>query len=179
MPVDSQASPNDEDRDGVRGEWGYACGGDDSGDIGAIIPSALRDDDRRRPGIKPNSSRGSRERDLCIVGVKDVVAERAGEFMVSRVPSLRFNTNAPGEAKKSAGILTGRRERIVVGAQAEEKEQRREPDADPKESRHVTEGGRLQHGPAAICLVRQLARLVRDMCEVEEPHKMVDDDQKA
>jgi hypothetical protein len=28
-------------------------------------------------------------------------------------------------------------------------------------------------------LVRHLTRLVRDMCEMEEPHKMVDDDQKA
>jgi hypothetical protein len=64
--VDSQASPNDDDRDGVRGERGYVCEGDSGtiGDIGAMIPSALRDDDRRRPGIKPNSNRGSKERDF-------------------------------------------------------------------------------------------------------------------
>jgi hypothetical protein len=79
------------------------------------------------------------------------------------------------------GILTGCGERIVVGAQAEEKEQRCEPDADPKEGRHITEGGRFHHGPAAICLVRlrHLTRPVRDMCEMEEPHEMVDDDQNA
>lgn len=82
--------------------------------------------------------------------------------------------NAPGA--ESTGILTGCRERIVVGAQAEEKEQRCEPDADPKEGRHITEGGRFHHGPAAICPVRHLTRLVGDMCEMEEPHKMVDDD---
>jgi hypothetical protein len=141
-----------------------------------MIPSALRDDDRRRPGMKPNSNRGSNERDFCIVG-ENVIATREGEFVVSRVPkcvSIRTHRGA-----KSAGILTGRRKRIVVRAQAEEKEQRCEPDADPKESRHVTEGGRFHHGSAAICLVRYLTRLVRDMCEVEEPHKMVDDDQKA
>ena len=84
--VDSQASPNDDDRDGVSGERGYAGDGGTSGDIGAMIPSAFRDDDRRRPGIKPNSNRGSRERDFCIVGEKDLGAME-GEFMVSRVPS--------------------------------------------------------------------------------------------
>jgi hypothetical protein len=94
--VDSQASPNDEDRDGVRGEWLYACGGV-SGDIGAMIPSALRDDDRRRPGIKPNSNRGSKERDLCIVGEKDVAA-REGELMLSRVPTcVLIRTHHGGE----------------------------------------------------------------------------------
>jgi hypothetical protein len=174
--VDSPISPNDDDRDGVRGEWGCACEGDRGtiGDIGAMIPSALRDDDRRRPGIKPNSNRGSKERDRCTAGGRDV-AEMNGELIVSRVPSCVFSTNAPGE-KVLTGILTGCRERIVVGAQAEEKEQRCEPDADPKEGRHITEGGRFHHGPAAICLVRHLTHLVRDMCEMEEPHKMVDDD---
>lgn len=99
--VYSPTSPNDDDRDGVRGEWGWcACEGDSgtSGDIGAMIPSALRDDDRRRPGIKPNSKRGSKERDLCIVGGKDV-AEMEGELIVSRMPSCVFNTNAPGGEK--------------------------------------------------------------------------------
>lgn len=175
--VDSQASPNDDDRDGVRGEWGYACAGETTGDIGAMIPpSALRDDDRRRPGIKPNSNRGSKERDFCIVGEK-VVAAREGEFVVSRVP--RCVSIRTDRGRKSTRILTGCRKRIVVGAQAEEKEQRCEPDADPKESRHITEGRCFHHGPAAICLVRHLTRLVRDMCEMEEPHKMVDDDQNA
>jgi hypothetical protein len=86
--VYSQASPNDDDRDEVRGERGYACEGDSGtiGDIGAMIPSALRDVDRRRPGMKPNSNRGSKERDLCIAGGKGV-AGMEGEFMVSRVPS--------------------------------------------------------------------------------------------
>ena len=87
--VDSPTSPNDDDRDGVRGEWGCACEGDSgtSGDIGARIPSALRDDDRRRPGIKPNSNRGSKERVLCIVGGNDV-GEMEGEFIMSRVPTV-------------------------------------------------------------------------------------------
>lgn len=95
--VDSPTSPNDDDRDGVRGEWGCACEGDSgtSGDIGAMIPSALREDDRRRPGIKPNSNRGSKERDRCIVGGKGV-AERKGELVVSRGPSCVFNRNALG-----------------------------------------------------------------------------------
>jgi len=85
--VDSPISLNDDDRDGVRGERGCPCEGDSgtTGDIGAIIPSALRDDDRRRPGMKPNSNRGSKERDRCIVGGKDDAAME-GEFMVSRVP---------------------------------------------------------------------------------------------
>jgi len=77
---------------------------------------------------------------------------------------------------ENTGILTGCRQRIVVGAQAEEKEQRCEPDADPKKGRHITEGGRFHHGPAAVCLVGHLTCVVRDMCEMEEPHKMVDDD---
>jgi hypothetical protein len=85
--------------------------------------------------------------------------------------------SAPGT--KSYGILTGCRERVVVGAQAEEKEQRYEPDADPKEGRHITEGGHFHHRPAAICLVRHLTCVVCDMCEMEEPHKMVDDDENA
>jgi hypothetical protein len=87
--VDWPVSPNDDDRDGVRGERGSPCEGDDSGatgDNGAMIPSALRGDDRRRPGMKPDSNRGSKERDRCIVGGKDVVAKQ-GEFMVSCVPS--------------------------------------------------------------------------------------------
>jgi hypothetical protein len=98
--VDSPTSPNDDDRDGVKGEWGRASEGDSgtSGDIGVIIPSALRDDDRRRPGIKPNNNRGSKERDLCIVGGKDA-AEMEGELMVSRVPSCVFNTKRTGDEK--------------------------------------------------------------------------------
>jgi hypothetical protein len=86
--VNSQASPNDDDRDGVRGETGYTCegAGETTGDIGAMIPSAFRDDDRRRPGIKPDSNRGSNERDFCIEGEKDV-GTMEGEFMASRVPS--------------------------------------------------------------------------------------------
>jgi hypothetical protein len=93
-------SPNDDDRDGVRGEWGCASEGDSgtSGDIGAMIPSVLRDDDRRRPGIKPNSNRGSKERDRCIVGGKDV-AEMEGEFIVSRVPKLCFQYDCAGGRK--------------------------------------------------------------------------------
>jgi hypothetical protein len=90
VPVDSQTSPYDDDRDRVRGAWGCACEGDSGipGDIGARSPpSALRDDDRRRPGIKPNSNRGSKERDRCILGGKDD-ATIEGEFMTSRVPSL-------------------------------------------------------------------------------------------
>jgi hypothetical protein len=101
--VYSPASPNDDDRDGVRGERGCPCEGDSgtSGDIGAMIPSALRDDDRRRPGIKPNSNRGSKEReerDRCIVGEKDGAATE-GEFMMSRVPSCVFNTKRTGGGK--------------------------------------------------------------------------------
>jgi len=85
--VNSQASPNDDDRDGARGDRGYTCDGtgETTGDIGAMIPSALRDVDRRRPGMKPNSNRGSSERDFCIVGENDV-ATTEGEFMASRAP---------------------------------------------------------------------------------------------
>lgn len=88
VPVDSPTSPNDDVRDGVRGERGYACEGDcgTGGDIGAMIPSALRDDDRRRPGIKPDNNRGSKERVRCIVGGKDDAAME-GEFMESRGPN--------------------------------------------------------------------------------------------
>src|SRR6266478_645782 len=86
--VDSPISPNDGDRDGVGGERRYACDGDGgtTGDIGAMIPSALRDDDRRRPGMKPNSNRGSKERDRCTEGGKGG-AETEGEFTGSREPS--------------------------------------------------------------------------------------------
>jgi hypothetical protein len=80
---------------------------------------------------------------------------------------------------KKAERHTGCRERIVVGTQAQEKEQRCEPYADPKEGRHVSKCGRFDHGPAAICLARQLTRLVRDMCEMEEPHEVVNDDEYA
>lgn len=88
MLVDSPTSPNDDDRDGVRGERGCPSAGDSgaSGDVGARIPSAFRDDDRRRPGIKPDSNRGSKERVRCIAGEKDAAAIE-GEFMASRVPS--------------------------------------------------------------------------------------------
>jgi hypothetical protein len=50
--VDSITSPYDDDREWVRGERGCACEGDSgtTGDIGAMMPSAVRDDDRRRPG---------------------------------------------------------------------------------------------------------------------------------
>ena len=66
-------SPYDDDRDGVRGERGYACEGDcgTTGDRGAMMPSALRDDDRRNPGTKPKSTRRSEERDRCPAGGKD------------------------------------------------------------------------------------------------------------
>lgn len=177
--VDSPTSPNDDVRDGVRGEWGYACEGDcgTTGDIGAMIPSALRDGDRRRPGIKPDKSRGSKERVLCIVGGKDD-AVMEGEFTESRLPSRASIRTHRGA--KLLGQLTGCRQRVVIGAQAEEKEQRCEPDADPEEGRHVTKGWRFHHGPAAaICLSRHLTLLVCDACEVEEPHEMVDDDKNA
>lgn len=99
MLVDSPASPNDDDRDdGIRGERGYTCEGDSgaSGDRGAMIPSAVfRDDDRRRPGMKPNSNRGSNERDRCIVGEKDVGAMQ-GEFMLSKVPNCVSIRAYPG-----------------------------------------------------------------------------------
>ena len=77
------------------------------------------------------------------------------------------------------GQPTGCRERVIVSTQAQEKEERCEPDADPEEGRHVSEGGRFHHGPAAIRLTRHLTRLVRNMCEIEEPHEMVDDDKDA
>ena len=81
--------------------------------------------------------------------------------------------------KEKAGRHTGCRERIVVGTQAQKKEQRREPDADPEEGRHVSKGGHFHHGPTVICLTSHLTRLVRDMCEMEEPKEMVDDDKDA
>lgn len=82
MLVDSPTSPYDDDRECVRGERGYACEGDSEtrGDIGAIIPSLVRDDDRRRAGTMPNSNRGSEERE----GGMDVTE---GEFTGSREPS--------------------------------------------------------------------------------------------
>lgn len=87
-----------------------------------------------------------------------------------------------GEKRKEnerVGQPTRCRERIVVSTQAQEKEERCEPDADPEEGRHVSEGGGVHHGPAAIRLTRHLACLVRNMCEIEEPHEMVDDDKDA
>lgn len=83
------------------------------------------------------------------------------------------------EDEKIGRILTGCWERIVVGTQAQEKKQRCEPDADPKEGCHVSEGGHFHHEPATICLAPYLTRLVRGMCEMEEPHEMVDDDKDA
>lgn len=86
MLVDSITSPYDDDREWVRGERGCACEGDSgtTGDIGAMIPSAFRDDDRRRPGTKPNSNRGSEERDRCPEGGNDATE---GELAVSRMPA--------------------------------------------------------------------------------------------
>ena len=139
------------------------------------MPSAVRDDDRRKPGTKPKSNRRSDERDRCPDGGKDV-----GECTASREPRcLLVQTRRDEEKKRKRLRHTGCRERIVVGTQAQEKEQRREPDTDPKEGCHVSKGGRFDHGPAAICLARQLTRLVRDMCEMEEPQKVVDDDEYA
>jgi hypothetical protein len=50
-----------------------------------MIPSAVRDDDRRRPGTKPNSNRGSEARDRCPEGGKDVTE---GELTVSIEPDV-------------------------------------------------------------------------------------------
>jgi hypothetical protein len=82
--VESTTSPYDDDRDGVRGERGYACEGDrgTTGERGAMMPSAVRDDDRRKPGTKPKNNRRSEERDRCPEGGKDV-----GECTASREPS--------------------------------------------------------------------------------------------
>jgi hypothetical protein len=140
-----------------------------------MIPSAVRDDDRRRPGTKPNSNRGSEARDRCPEGGKDVTE---GELTVSIEPRC-FQYKRNEVKRERVGEPTGCRERIVVGTQAQEKEERCEPDADPEEGRHVSEGGRFHHGPAAIRLTRHLTRLVCNTCEIEEPHEMVDDDKDA
>jgi len=73
---------DDDDRDGVRGVTGYACEGDSgtAGDGGAMMPSGVRDDDRRILGTKPKSSRKSEERDRCPDGGKDATE---GEFTAS------------------------------------------------------------------------------------------------
>lgn len=69
--------------------------------------------------------------------------------------------------------------RVVVSAQAQEEEERSEPDADREERGHLSERGRAHDGSAAVGVVRGMMRLVREAGEVEEPEEVVGDDEDA
>ena len=123
--VGSRTSPWDVVRVGVRGEKLCVCEGDCGGmpgDGGAMRPSALRDDARRRPGTKPSIKRRSGERPRadpwrCAEEEKEAAE---GVPTPSRVPwVLRVSAIAERRGK---GELTGCGKGVVVRAQAQEKE---------------------------------------------------------
>jgi hypothetical protein len=75
--------------------------------------------------------------------------------------------------------LTRRWKRGVVSAQAQEEEERSEPNADREERGHLSERGRAHDGSAAVGVVRGMMRLVREAGEVEEPEEADGDDEDA
>jgi len=84
-----------------------------------------------------------------------------------------------GKEKVEVARLTRCGEGVVVRAQAQEEEERGEPDADREERRHLSERWGLHHGPAAIRLARGVVRVLREAREVEEPNEVVHDDEDA
>ena len=123
--VGSRTSPWDVVRVGVRGEKVCVCEGDCGGmpgDGGAMRPSALRDDARRRPGTKPSIKRRSGERPRadpwrCAEEEKEAAE---GVPTPSREPG-RLGVSAIVE-RRGKGELTGCGKGVVVRAQAQEKE---------------------------------------------------------
>jgi hypothetical protein len=98
--VGSSTSPWEAARVGVRGEKLWVCEGDCGGmpgDGGAMRPSALRDDARRRPGTKPSITRRSDERPRPGCGRCADVWKEAAE--VGPTPSME-----PGCLRVSASI---------------------------------------------------------------------------
>jgi len=83
------------------------------------------------------------------------------------------------ERKVDVARLTRCGERIVIRAQAQEEEERGEPDADREERRHLSERWRPHHGPATIRLACGVVRLVREAREVKEPDEVVYDNEDA
>jgi hypothetical protein len=75
--------------------------------------------------------------------------------------------------------LTRCRKRVVVSAQAQEEEERGEPDADREKRGHLSERGRFGDGSAAVGMVSGIMGLMREAGEVEEPEEVVNDDEDA
>ena len=121
--VGSSTSPWDVARVGVRGGKLWACEGDSGGipgEGGAMRPSALRDDARRSPGMKPNIRRKSDERagrGRCTELGKEAAE---GELTASREPGVALGVSAIGEGELRE--LTGCGKGVVVRAQAQEEE---------------------------------------------------------
>lgn len=120
--VGSRTSPWDAVRVGVRGEKLCVCEGDCGGmpgEGGAMRPSALRDDARRRPGTKPNIRRrsGERPRVRCAEEEKEAAE---GAPTPSREPEgLRVSAIVE---RRGNGELTGCGKGVVVRAQTQEEE---------------------------------------------------------
>jgi hypothetical protein len=108
---------------------------------------------------------------------------------VERAWSLQYNekkSNYRSGEKKKGGVgrnrtarLTRCRKRVVVSAQAQEEEERGEPDADREKRGHLSERGRSGDGSAAVGVLSGIMRLMREAGEVEEPEEVVNDDEDA
>jgi hypothetical protein len=123
--VGSSTSPWDAARVGVRGEKLCVCEGDCGGipgDGGAMRPSALRDDARRKPGTKPNIMRNSDERPRAgrarCAEVWKEPAEGAPTPSMEPVGMRERYWRGRGRV----GGLTGCGKSIVVRAQAQKEE---------------------------------------------------------